>query len=584
MALRSSGNQATAQVKRYQAMSCTDSLDIGETGEGGMIALQNLVTDPSTKNIWQCRPASTLLTNFAGFTTPGFISGMIVVGHYVVGMIATGRTAGMDEPFVYDLVANAFVTITGVTAANVPTSPPSSGPWTPPILALVSAKVLIAHPGYSGTGTNYFGVVDMTTASAPTYHTQNTSTNGLPCPPISISAYSNRAWFACNPSNAIPGLFFSDAGNPLTITNSGTAQVLTLNDSVPITALGTLQYQNQLGGIVQALIAFKGIGNVYQITGDAALSGNNALALNALNVETGTLSPLSITNTPKGMIFLSPDGFRMINQNGIISDVIGANGTGVTCPFIYSQQPSRIVCQSNAKIVRASVLSGYVNPSMQVLNNTGAQEWWYDVDRGVWAGPHTLPADQIVAYNDTFIIAPIGISHSLYQSDYKQRSTSTFMEPYPLSGQGSTPVQMQFVMQYAYVPDLGEFNQLSIVEAYLMVTFAASQQAPTFTQLNGTVIDEFLNPLTTFALVNFNPQVSSLWGSAVWGTSIWGGSPGILTPITFNFDRPFSFSRASFVINGSSAQGVEVGDMFCRVNVTGMMKTAQANSNTGQIK
>ena len=160
------------------------------------------------------------ITNFPGLTTPGFVSGLIIVGSYACGMIATGRNAGKDEPFVYNIVTNTIVTVTGITAGNSPTSPATTGPWVPPILCLISSKVLIAHPGYSGTGTNFFGVLDMTTPTAPTYATQNTATNGLPCPPTSIAAFSNRAWYACNPTNAIPGLFFSDAGAPTTITNS----------------------------------------------------------------------------------------------------------------------------------------------------------------------------------------------------------------------------------------------------------------------------------------------------------------------------------------------------------------------------
>ena len=206
--------------------------------------------------------------------------------------------------------------------------------------------------------------------------------------------------------------------------------MLTLNDSVPITALGTLQYENELGGIVQALIAFKGIGNVYQVTGDAALTGNNALALNTLNVATGTLAPLSLTNTPKGLIFLAPDGYRLIDQNGVVSDPIGTDGSGVTMPFIYSNVVSRVNVASNAKVVRGSTINANFN---QVLHRhklppQGTQEWWFDVTRDSWSGPHTQGYDQIVPYNDTFIGAPTGIPGVLWQSDIKQRITSVFVE------------------------------------------------------------------------------------------------------------------------------------------------------------
>ncbi len=88
-----------------------------------MASLQDLIPDPSTRDLYQCRPAAINLTSFPGFSAPGFISVKRVIGTFVYGMVATGRNAGNDEPFVYNIVSGLFITVSGVTSANTPVSP-----------------------------------------------------------------------------------------------------------------------------------------------------------------------------------------------------------------------------------------------------------------------------------------------------------------------------------------------------------------------------------------------------------------------------------------------------------------------------
>src|ERR1700730_3245698 len=107
----------------------------------------------------------------------------------------------------------------------------------------------------------------------------------------------------------------------------------TFGDNVALTALGGLALFNQLGGIVQSLMVFKDVTNIYQVTGDSALSN---LSVNALNITTGTLAPNTIVATPKGLAFMAPDGVRLINFDAKIEDPIGFDGMGVSAPFISS--------------------------------------------------------------------------------------------------------------------------------------------------------------------------------------------------------------------------------------------------------
>src|SRR6185437_379255 len=143
-------------------------------------------------------------------------------------------------------------------------------------------------------------------------------------PPTAVYQFNSRAYYIYN-LPAQPSVYFSDALNPTTFTNAN--QILTFGDAVPLTALGGVGLNTQLGGIIQSLIVFKGVQNIYQITGDPTTSN---LSVDALNVTTGTLAPNSICNAPKGLMFMSPDGYRMIDFQAHVSDPIGIDGSGVT--------------------------------------------------------------------------------------------------------------------------------------------------------------------------------------------------------------------------------------------------------------
>jgi len=142
-----------------------------------MATLQDLIPDPTTKDLWQCRPAAISLVSFTasgfssgfssgfggtGFIGPTSISCMKVIGTRVYGMVSTARNPGHDEPFCYDIALQIFIPITGVTVANTPFSPPTSGPWNPPNLDLIGAKLIVAHPGFNGAGNGFFGIIDIT--------------------------------------------------------------------------------------------------------------------------------------------------------------------------------------------------------------------------------------------------------------------------------------------------------------------------------------------------------------------------------------------------------------------------------------
>ena len=540
-----------SQPVPFSPKGVSDTLDGTNVFPGAMASLQNLIPDPTTKNLWQCRPAAIELTDFASFSNPNFISALIVIGTRAYGLIASDLNAGHDEPFAYDLATSTFIAISGVTALNTPISPEATGEWTPPTMSLVGTKLVVTHPGFTGSGGYYFGWFDIADPNNLTWDAGNTATNGLPAVPVAVKQFNGRAYFAVNPPTGQPALYFSDALVPTTITNAN--QILTFGDNVKLTAIGALPLSNQLGGMVQSLIVFKGASNMFQVTGDAA-STTAPLTLNALNVATGTLAPNSITPTPKGLAFVAPDGLRLIDFNGMVSDPIGDAGSGITTPFIYAVAPSRIAAACNAKVFRVSVQNGFAAGSP-------VEEYWYDIPRACWSGPHTFPAALIQPYNGTFIMqaahgaARVGIEHKLYQSDAAQSSTSTYVE------NGN---QMSFLWKTAMLPDQQQMAENAMIETTLNIAYAAgSVFSIAAGDENGALFDTVI--LTA-------PAATTVWGGFTWGAALWQGASNALSPRQIDWTVPIVFRRVYISVTGNCAQGIRFGDMFMRYEILGYLQ------------
>jgi len=532
---------------RHVVKGVTDTLDSTDTvqdGLGSMTALQNLIPDPTTRYLYVPRPPATSLTTFGSFSTPGFISVLKVIGSKVFGMIASVRFAGKEEPFCYDLLASAFVSISGVLSSNVPTAAVSTGDWTPPTMDVVGTVVCVTHPGFDGV-TNFVGFINISNPALPAWTAGNTATNALPCPPSAVAQFGNRAWYLCNPATGQPKAYYSDVLVPGTITNA--SQALTFGDNVALTAAVGLPLENQLGGVIQSLIVFKGTSNLYQITGDAALS---TLALNTLNVATGTRSPLSICTTPKGIAFLAPDGVRFIDFAARVSDPIGLAGQGVTIPFIYSPNPSRSVAACNAAVIRISAQNGSVS-------GNPVQEWWYDMVRDCWTGPHTFPASLIAPYAQTFIMTPSGVTHSLWQSDFQPKAGLTYVE---------NSAQMTFLWETSLLHDSPNLQQMECHTAGLYVALPAGQPS-----LAVSISNEF-NSVLDSVFIQGPTATPSIWGTFKWGTSSWGqGAANVnLTPRQLNWHVPIVFSRCRLQIGGNLADGFRIGDLYMLIEELGI--------------
>lgn len=541
----------------FAPIGLTDSIDgtLTQGGEGqvfgNMSELENLIPDPTTRGIWRCRPASVEKYNFADFTNPGFVSCLFRFGRYIYGMVASTATPGYDEPFCYDVVGDVNIPITGVTALNVPTSPSTSGEWNPPHMELVGVYLVITHPGYDGV-TNFFGWIDLSNPAAPAYSAGNVTTSGsgvaLTSVPTWCTQYYQRAYFLLNPTTGQPSQVFTD---PLTLNVSDASHVLTYGDNTRLTVSKGVAYNTQLsGGVVQFMLVFKGVSDIYQVQGDAA-STSDPLKINALNVSTGTLAPNSVVSTTKGIMFMAPDGVRLIDFNAKVSDPIGAYGQGVALPFIYAAVPSRVVAAFSSGVMRISVQN---NAAL----NAPVQEYWLHTALGVWSGPHTFPAEQIVPYDSSFIMVASGIEAKLWQSDVLVTASSTFEE---------NGTQLSWDWGTVMLPDPGAMAEMAIAGNECTIDMALVSGMPPLTI---TALDQ---DDVTLGTATYTPTGSAtIWGAFTWGASPWGGSPNGLRPRLIKWTDQVVYRRMKVHVTGESRSDVRIGKFAYRRSIQGFIQ------------
>ena len=499
----------------------SDAIDGTNTFPGAMASLSNLTYAPSTAGVFVCRPAATQITNFSGLTSPSNVTALLVIGTRIYGMITSGLHVGYDQPFCYDTATGAFIAISGITGLNLPSSQAATGVWTPPqMVGITSTKILVTHVGFSGSGSNFFGVIDISTYASPAWSAANTATNALPAVPIAVAQFNGRAYFAVNNT-----LWFSDSLAPTTITNA--SQVLVLGDNQPVTAVAGLPLANQVvGGVVQSLIAFKGSEFMYQITGDPATSN---LAINNINISSGTLAPNTITPTPNGLAFVAPDGVRIIGFNGQVTDPIGADGSGVNVPFINAVTPSRMCAAFNENTMRVTVQNGSTAGSQY-------QEYHFDFSLKIWTGPHTCPASLISAIfvgSNTFVSALVGTTAQLFGSTVKPLLNSTYTE---------NGTALSWTYQTALLPDNQEMAMNKVVQTSIAMSLPSSSSV-TLQAVNevGTILNTVYITATNIA--------STIWGSFTWGSpSVWGAATGYFQEYFVPWTNPLVFKQASFAV------------------------------------
>jgi hypothetical protein len=525
----------------WAPLGLSDSVDATAGFPGCMLSLSNLIPAPQGRGLWICRPASIKSSSFSGYTSPGFVSAIKVIGTKVYGMVASGRNPGKDEPFIYDAVSGLFTTISGITSANTPASPSTSGDWTPPTLDQIGSKIIFTHPGFNTGGGYFIGVLDISNPSFPAWSAGNL-TGGLisfTTLPVAVQQFNGRAWYAVGDA-----IIFSDTTNPINCT-FGT-QVLILGFNVPIVALVGLPLSALTGGIIQSLMAFVDGSYIYQVVGDAA-SIANPLSLNQLNVATGTPSQNSVCATPVGLCFISSEGLRFVDFTATISEPLGSDGQGVSQPFFFALFPTRMQLAYAGDVIRVTLQNGLVSGSP-------FQEYFYHLSKKRWSGPHTFPASMIDGYGSSFIMSPVGVLGSLWQSNITPGITNTYVE---------NGAQLQFSFSSPLVPDTSDMDMHSIIEQTInlqpnlmdLYVFAVLNEQGTIlglTQVQGT-------------------GVPTIWGGFNWGSANWAGNAQNFATFQLGYPTPLVFKRMFFQGSGPSSAGFMLGKSDIRVEALGYL-------------
>lgn len=532
-----------ARPVRFSPHTLSDTLDSTENKAGGMALLQNLIPDPTTDNVWTCRPAHVQQTSFDSFSNPGAISVCKVVGSLIYGLVATSRTANYDEPFCFNLETGAFITVSGVTSTNVPKTQSYVGDWTPPTMDLCGVNLVVTHPGFDGVN-NFIGWFDTTSLTAPVWHAGNiTGMITLTSVPSWVAQFNGRAYLGVNPTSGQPSAVFTD---PLTLNCTNANQALTFGDNLPLTAAKGLPLSNQLGGVIQSLIVFKGANNMYQIAGDAS-TGN--LSVNSLNVATGTLAPRTIVSSPMGLLFMAPDGLRYIDFDAHVSPPIGVAGEGINLPFIAPINPTRACATCTAEVIRISVYNSHIA-------NTPLQDYWYDLVRGVWSGPHTFPGATLDIWQNNFVVTTPG-QGAIYMGA---------VVPTPTSGVIENGSALSWVWQTGMLPDNGQMAASEITE--MQIKTSAVSGTPTILVI---AQDGDGNPYAS-TTYTFSVTTGALFDSAIFDKDVFGGAFSALAPRRIGFSVPVVYNRLAINVTGRSSIGFQIGDMFIRERVLGYMQ------------
>jgi hypothetical protein len=611
---------ANASPITFRARGVSDGVDGSGTFQGAMKSLQNLVPDPRQAGIVVPRSAAVQLSNFAGFNTPAAVSAMLVVGDLVYGMVATARNAGKDEPFIYDLSAGAFVTIGNVTNANTPTSPLTTGDWTPPTMAMTTGgRVMITHPGYDAVNT-FVGWIDVSSFSDATVTgTTHTSTliDTLSANPINQGwQVGYRVTGAGIPANTFIKSMTAASITLTQATTAGAAGVaLTVTGGTPAAPLYGAGNTNSFAftALPSCVALFNtrawyGLGN-FVVFSDTLNPTQISSASQALRIGDNTpvtaLAGLPLTSQVQGgtlqslIAFKGPQSYAQITGDAATSNLssnVVPGSVGTRAPNTLCATPlgvammaidglriigldgvQRPVIGANGEGINWP-LQQAVNPSRAAgayhdstyrvtvqnpdLAGDQHQEWWYDFNLQTWTGPHTSASTMIEAYLGTvtgvgeFIQALNGVSGKLFTSSAKPRIDATYTE----NGTG-----LAWVWQTLLTQDNGQAAMNNLCPQSTL-----SCQLPTGAAISVLLSNENSMQLDS-ALIEGPVMAGATWGSSTWGSATWGYSVQPFQQVSIDWTQPQVFKQASIQMNGSSLGGLRIGDLHAEVQTLGYM-------------
>lgn len=592
----------------FKPKGVTDTVDGTNSEAGSMQSLQNLTLNASTNDTWVPRPGSVQLTAFASFNTPGFVSALFTVGDLAYGMIASGRNPGKDEPFVYNLLLNTFETVTGITAANTPTSPATSGDWTPPIMQVIGSKIVVTHPGFAGGAPGFFfGWFDISGFTDATKTGTTHSSTLIDTLSANVLQAGWTVGMTITGTNIPAGTFIrSIAADGLSLVMSAAA-----TDSVALKALtvagGTAASPLWAAGntngnplIAVPVSVSQMAGRAYFAVGNGVVLSDSGSATQVTNadqvllfnngVPVTALGQLALSSPITGGIIQSILAFQGVTAiQSITGDPTTTNlavniikaGTGTLSPLsiVSFNDGTAFVSPQGLRVVTFSATvsnpvgdhgTGVAIPFIYAIapsricaaanadrlrisvqngfaNGQPMQEYWLSISRKVWSGPHTFPASLIQPWGSTFVMVANGINAKLWQSDTDPSVSSTYTE---------NGAPMTFVYWTSLLPD----NQSMAMNAIVETTIAAA--FPATTSVNVSALDDNASVLDTVNMIGTG--TATTWGAFTWGAAPWSTGSGIFRQRSIQWHVPIVFKQGTIQITGTSLFSLILGNIYIR--------------------
>jgi hypothetical protein len=394
------------------------------------------------------------------------------------------------------------------------------------------------------------------TKAAPLWGSGDTAPINLPSAPLGVGAFNGRAYYALGED----GIGFSDALLPCQITNA--TQFLVPDNGLAVTAIGELKgYSTTLGFVVRGLAAFQSDVDILQITGDPTTAN---LTLTDLSCATGTHAPLTLASTTKGLLFVSPQGLRLMSLSGEISDPIGQDGSGIVGPFLDVTNPPLAGTAPASRMAAAANGRTYIVGVPKTDGTTAC--YWYDMIRGGWTGPHSCAVSMIRTWTSSFVAIPTatGQTTTLFRLDDTPVGDSTYVE---------FGDQLTWEWEPSLMPDTGQMSENCIIESSIMVALPPGEQV----QID--FLNEVGQNLDGVAVAGYViPQ--AYWGDGTWGNDIWGGTwlgpdQGTIRQRQIPWTTPLVFKQGTVNIRGLSSSGIVLGNLYLRYQVQGYLLEVQ---------